>query len=147
MNEWRNKQTMLLTYTVTKNKENHNANVLSDNTNTTSFISTTTYSFFLPGVLLNGRHVSQLMIPATSITVVRKQLVTLKFYHFSSVLQGRFLNWFVCVFTVSEGKYCSDLQLDPVCDSDNNQHPNLCSLQFNRKSLAYRGFCKVSYVM
>ncbi|KAJ7371296.1 hypothetical protein OS493_026940 [Desmophyllum pertusum] len=45
-------------------------------------------------------------------------------------------------YCVSEGKYCSDLQLDPVCDSDNNQHPNLCSLQFNRKSLAYRGFCK-----
>ena len=48
------------------------------------------------------------------------------------------------LYSVSEGKYCSDLQLDPVCDSDNNQHPNLCSLQFNRKSLAYRGFCKVS---
>ncbi|PFX20290.1 Reversion-inducing cysteine-rich protein with Kazal motifs [Stylophora pistillata] len=45
-------------------------------------------------------------------------------------------------YCVSEGKYCSDLQLDPVCDSENNQHPNLCSLQFNRKTLAYRGFCK-----
>lgn len=50
----------------------------------------------------------------------------------------------LCVqyYCVSEGKYCSDLQLDPVCDSENNQHPNLCSLQFNRKTLAYRGFCK-----
>lgn len=45
---------------------------------------------------------------------------------------------------VSEGKYCSDLQLDPVCDTDNRQHPNLCSLQFNGKSLAYKGFCKVN---
>lgn len=46
-------------------------------------------------------------------------------------------------FSVSEGKYCSDLQLDPVCDTENHQHPNLCSLQFNRKRLAYKGFCKV----
>lgn len=45
-------------------------------------------------------------------------------------------------YCVSEGKYCSDLQLDPVCDTDNRQHPNLCSLQFNGKSLAYKGFCK-----
>ena len=45
---------------------------------------------------------------------------------------------------VSEGKYCSDLQLDPVCDTDNRQHPNLCSLQFVGKSLAYKGFCKVN---
>lgn len=45
-------------------------------------------------------------------------------------------------YCVSEGKYCSDRQLDPVCDTDNQQHPNLCSLQFNSKSLAYRGFCK-----
>ena len=51
---------------------------------------------------------------------------------------------FLFVFIlVSEGKYCSDLQLDPVCDTENRQHPNLCSLQFNRKSLGYRGFCKV----
>lgn len=45
-------------------------------------------------------------------------------------------------YCVSEGKYCSDRQLDPVCDTANQQHPNLCSLQFNSKSLAYRGFCK-----
>lgn len=48
-------------------------------------------------------------------------------------------NQFYCV---SEGKYCKNRQLDPVCDTDNRQHPNLCSLQFNRKSLAYKGFCK-----
>ncbi|KAK2562035.1 Reversion-inducing cysteine-rich protein with Kazal motifs [Acropora cervicornis] len=46
------------------------------------------------------------------------------------------------ILPVSEGKYCSDRQLDPVCDTANQQHPNLCSLQFNSKSLAYRGFCK-----
>ena len=51
---------------------------------------------------------------------------------------------FFFVLPVSEGKYCSDLQLDPVCDTDNRQHPNLCSLQFNGKSLAYKGFCKVN---
>lgn len=92
MNERTNGQRNV-TYTVTKNKENHDANELSNNTITvTSFISSFfLYSFFLPGVLLNGRLVSQLMIPATSITVVRNQLVTLKCYH-RSVLHERFLD-------------------------------------------------------
>ncbi|XP_032241175.2 reversion-inducing cysteine-rich protein with Kazal motifs isoform X2 [Nematostella vectensis] len=45
-------------------------------------------------------------------------------------------------FCVAASSYCKDMQLEPVCDTDGQQHPNLCSLHFQGKKLAYKGFCK-----
>ncbi|XP_031570773.1 reversion-inducing cysteine-rich protein with Kazal motifs-like isoform X2 [Actinia tenebrosa] len=45
-------------------------------------------------------------------------------------------------FCVQESSYCKDMQLEPVCDNEGQQHPNLCSIHFKGKQLAYKGFCK-----
>ena len=48
-----------------------------------------------------------------------------------------------CLILEKEGIFCDNTALEPVCDQDNRQHPNPCSVYFRKKQLAYKGFCKV----
>ncbi|KAL0157102.1 hypothetical protein M9458_048348, partial [Cirrhinus mrigala] len=43
---------------------------------------------------------------------------------------------------VSRPAGCDQTQLDPVCDTDNMEHANLCLLYQRSKSLAYMGHCQ-----
>ncbi|KAK7124115.1 hypothetical protein R3I93_022277 [Phoxinus phoxinus] len=43
---------------------------------------------------------------------------------------------------VSRPAACDQNQLDPVCDTDNMEHANLCQLNLRGKSLAYTGHCQ-----
>ncbi|XP_059472390.1 reversion-inducing cysteine-rich protein with Kazal motifs [Neocloeon triangulifer] len=45
---------------------------------------------------------------------------------------------FECVDT---SRPCSEATFDPVCDADNQEHPNLCYLVQYNKRLAYKGKC------
>uniref|UniRef100_A0A3P9AN91 Reversion-inducing cysteine-rich protein with Kazal motifs n=1 Tax=Esox lucius TaxID=8010 RepID=A0A3P9AN91_ESOLU len=39
---------------------------------------------------------------------------------------------------------CDKSQMDPACDTDNEEHPNLCQLLQMGKTLAYMGHCQVT---
>jgi hypothetical protein len=39
---------------------------------------------------------------------------------------------------------CTNMPHDPVCDTDGQEHPNICYLIRYQKTLAYRGPCLVS---
>jgi len=49
-----------------------------------------------------------------------------------------------CTYTVSEKTSCEDSPKGVVCDTDDDEHSNLCHLLRSGKTLAYSGPCLVS---
>lgn len=56
-------------------------------------------------------------------------------------IQRQFRNYSVFFVSVNSTVNCSKLPLDPVCDTDNQEHPNSCYLVRLDKKFAYRGPC------
>ena len=48
-----------------------------------------------------------------------------------------------CIFLAGNDLKCDDTKLEPVCDTEDNSHANLCMLHRMGKTFAYNSYCKV----